>query len=471
MNRRSRKRYLSGDSRDSDLCVSRMSSDEGGSKMDTPTVNLTLRMIMTGKEVGLIIGKGGSIIKSIREESGAKIHISDGSCPERIITVTGTSDAIVEAYTLVCKQLEDEDDKRGGRDKSGDRAKDGLCLRMVVPASQCGSLIGKGGAKIKEIRELTGANVQVASDPLPGSTERTVTVSGTRDKVTKTIHQICCVMLESPAKGTIVQYQPGRGGGMGGGYGGSYGGMRGGDRRGGPSNPLAGLLGMGGDGGGTLAAIASIAGSQIRRHDVMDRRDERDITHNITVTNETIGSVIGKGGSKIAEIRQMSGAMIRISKSEDPEASPTTERQIQITGSSDSVALAKSLINMSLDLHKASMERESSHEDDRDDDRTIRRSDRRSDDRDDRRGSYRQDRGAPADMGLASLLAKPDVLAAVTMIGQLGNLGGGGFGGPGLGGFNQMGGMSRGRQTNYSNSGRLREDDRRDSKRSKFSPY
>lgn len=29
-----------------------------------------------------------------------------------------------------------------------------VTLRLVVPASQCGSLIGKGGSKIKEIREV-----------------------------------------------------------------------------------------------------------------------------------------------------------------------------------------------------------------------------------------------------------------------------------------------------------------------------
>ena len=37
-----------------------------------------------------------------------------------------------------------------------------VTLRLVVPASQCGSLIGKGGSKIKEIREvrnLTNATV------------------------------------------------------------------------------------------------------------------------------------------------------------------------------------------------------------------------------------------------------------------------------------------------------------------------
>lgn len=61
---------------------------------DVPSVNLTLRCLTTGREVGPIIGKGGEIIHNIREESGAKIHISDGSCPERVITVTGTTHAI-----------------------------------------------------------------------------------------------------------------------------------------------------------------------------------------------------------------------------------------------------------------------------------------------------------------------------------------------------------------------------------------
>ena len=78
-----------------------------------------------------------------------------------------------------------------------------------------------------------------------------------------------------------------------------------------------------------------------------------------------IGCIIGKGGSKIAEIRQISGAMIRISKSDSDSSasnsdrgseSSASERQITITGNADSVALAKSLINMSLDLHKSKME-------------------------------------------------------------------------------------------------------------------
>ena len=66
----------------------------------------------------------------------------------------------------------------------------------MVPASQCGSLIGKGGSKIKEIREVTGASVQVASEMLPNSTERAVTISGNSEAITQCIYNICNIMQE-----------------------------------------------------------------------------------------------------------------------------------------------------------------------------------------------------------------------------------------------------------------------------------
>ena len=81
---------------------------------DTPNVTLTIRMIMSGKEVGSIIGKGGEIINSIREESGAKIHISDGSVPERIVTVTGSTDAILKSFNLIVKKFEEDGPEKNG---------------------------------------------------------------------------------------------------------------------------------------------------------------------------------------------------------------------------------------------------------------------------------------------------------------------------------------------------------------------
>jgi len=470
---------------------------------DTPNVTLTIRMIMSGEEVGSIIGKGGEIINSIREESGAKIHISDGSVPERIVTVTGSTDAILKAFSLIAKKFEEDGPEKNGENSgksssasNSSKPTTGTSLKLIVPASQCGSLIGKGGGKIKEIREVTGASVQVASELLPNSTERTVTIGGPRNSIQQCVYQICCVMLEFPPKGTTIPYTPKAGL-----LGSSSSGGRG-SRGSNNDNPLASLLSLGSS-ATTLAAIASLAGSQIR-----DNRRNSDRDHDrsgssstsfeIYVPNDMIGCIIGKGGSKIAEIRQISGAMIRISKSDSDSAgsgserggteSSSSERQITITGNADSVALAKSLINMSLDLHKSKMEEGggnggnggnggssssgSSNREPRDRDRDNR----------DRERYHHGGGGASAgNLGLAAaqLLAKPEALTALTTLASLsslGSLGGGllaGLGGSGSGSGHVTGVHRRG--GGYSSGSRSsRDDDRgssRDSKRSKFAPY
>jgi len=319
---------------------------------------LTIRLIMQGKEVGSIIGKKGEIVKKLREESGAKINISDGSCPERIVTITGNKDSIYKAFTLISNKFEED---LNSLLSPGTVPRPPITFRLVVPASQCGSLIGKGGSKIKEIREVTGASVQVASEMLPNSTERTVTVSGGTEPVIQSIYHICCIMTESPPKGVTVPYtplktlipasvnnmqtlvQP--------------------TQALVPSNPITnhqiqtgGKVGipvsLGGGAclpGGILnpAALALLTGQV--------RPPAPHQTHEITVPNELIGCIIGKGGSKVAEIRQLSGAMVRISNCEDRDAPANLDRTITISGNCESVALAQYLINMRISLETASM--------------------------------------------------------------------------------------------------------------------
>lgn len=67
---------------------------------------------------------------------------------------------------------------------------------MAVCITTYKQFTGKGGAKIKEIREVTGCSIQVASEMLPNSTERAVTLNGTAEAITQCIYHICCVMLE-----------------------------------------------------------------------------------------------------------------------------------------------------------------------------------------------------------------------------------------------------------------------------------
>ncbi|XP_060523434.1 poly(rC)-binding protein 3 isoform X4 [Cylas formicarius] len=387
---------------------------------DEPNVTLTIRLIMQGKEVGSIIGKKGEIVNRFREESGAKINISDGSCPERIVTVTGSTSAIFKAFTLICKKFEEWCSQFQDVNTTGSGVpRPPITLRLIVPASQCGSLIGKGGSKIKEIREVTGASIQVASEMLPNSTERAVTISGTGEAITQCIYHICNVMLASPPKGATIPYRPKPqvggpvilAGGQAYTIQGNYAVPAHTDVAALTKNPLAGLaaLGLGGlapanTGGLNPAALAALAGSQLRSANSRNQHNSNQQTHEMTVPNELIGCIIGKGGTKIAEIRQISGAMIRISNCDDRE-SGSSDRTITISGNPDAVALAQYLINMSVELQKANLEAQNSPT----------------------TGSSSQSSTTAASplasaIPLAQLLTKPGALNALTSLSALGGL-------------------------------------------------
>ncbi|XP_023376550.1 poly(rC)-binding protein 2 isoform X23 [Pteropus medius] len=289
-------------------------------------VTLTIRLLMHGKEVGSIIGKKGESVKKMREESGARINISEGNCPERIITLAGPTNAIFKAFAMIIDKL--EEDISSSMTNSTAASKPPVTLRLVVPASQCGSLIGKGGCKIKEIRESTGAQVQVAGDMLPNSTERAITIAGIPQSIIECVKQICVVMLESPPKGVTIPYRPKP-----------------------SSSPVIFA-------GGQLTKLHQLAMQQ--SHFPMTHGNTgfsagldasaQTTSHELTIPNDLIGCIIGRQGAKINEIRQMSGAQIKIAN----PVEGSTDRQVTITGSAASISLAQYLINVSLENAKPS---------------------------------------------------------------------------------------------------------------------
>nr|XP_044606910.1 poly(rC)-binding protein 3 isoform X1 [Equus asinus] len=341
-------------------------------------VTLTIRLLMHGKEVGSIIGKKGETVKKMREESGARINISEGNCPERIVTITGPTDAIFKAFAMIAYKF--EEDIINSMSNSPATSKPPVTLRLVVPASQCGSLIGKGGSKIKEIRESTGAQVQVAGDMLPNSTERAVTISGTPDAIIQCVKQICVVMLESPPKGATIPYRPKPAstpvifaGGQ----------VRADPLAASTANlslllqppPLPAYTIQGQYAiphPEQLTKLHQLAmqqtpfpplgqtnpafpGEKLPLHsseeaqNLMGQSSGLDAsppasTHELTIPNDLIGCIIGRQGTKINEIRQMSGAQIKIANATEG----SSERQITITGTPANISLAQYLINARL---------------------------------------------------------------------------------------------------------------------------
>ncbi|XP_064140221.1 poly(rC)-binding protein 2 isoform X10 [Loxodonta africana] len=326
-------------------------------------VTLTIRLLMHGKfsslqEVGSIIGKKGESVKKMREESGARINISEGNCPERIITLAGPTNAIFKAFAMIIDKL--EEDISSSMTNSTAASRPPVTLRLVVPASQCGSLIGKGGCKIKEIRESTGAQVQVAGDMLPNSTERAITIAGIPQSIIECVKQICVVMLEtlsqSPPKGVTIPYRP---------------------------KPSSSPVIFAGGQAYTIQGQYAIPQPDLTKlHQLAMQQSHFPMTHGntgfsgiessspevkgywagldasaqttsheLTIPNDLIGCIIGRQGAKINEIRQMSGAQIKIAN----PVEGSTDRQVTITGSAASISLAQYLINVRLSSETGGM--------------------------------------------------------------------------------------------------------------------
>jgi heterogeneous nuclear ribonucleoprotein K len=123
----------------------------GGEKFET-------RLLIPSKMGGAVIGKKGCNIQQLRSDYNAMIRVPDAPGPERIMSVTcedleGCCCVIEAAIPYMYEQEEDD-----GSPKE---------IRVLVNQGIVGGIIGKGGAKIKEIRETSGANIKAYQSCAP----------------------------------------------------------------------------------------------------------------------------------------------------------------------------------------------------------------------------------------------------------------------------------------------------------------
>lgn len=155
-----------------------------------------------------MIGKGGAIIRQLREETGAKIRIDDSlaGCDERVIVVIADSTkkdqtssdaggvngeelphsafndesssqaqrALIRVLERILKVDEEgnavQSEGEGRKDEFSDaRSPQGVVIcRLLAPSNQVGSVLGKGGKIIEKIRQESGAQVRVLpKDQMP----------------------------------------------------------------------------------------------------------------------------------------------------------------------------------------------------------------------------------------------------------------------------------------------------------------
>ncbi|NXC92249.1 PCBP2 protein, partial [Cercotrichas coryphoeus] len=282
-------------------------------------VTLTIRLLMHGKvRVPAPCGRPGTEVALASPQSGARINISEGNCPERIITLAGPTNAIFKAFAMIIDKLEEDCDD--------------FCPAPCWREQELRVHLTWCGAELCGPHLSTGAQVQVAGDMLPNSTERAITIAGIPQSIIECVKQICVVMLESPPKGVTIPYRP---------------------KpssspvifAGGQVRPLLCSWGAGWVGGATWVCLGTSKDGVLpcRSSPVPGRcqgRAEAEPSSLCVLPSQLIGCIIGRQGAKINEIRQMSGAQIKIAN----PVEGSTDRQVTITGSAASISLAQYLI-------------------------------------------------------------------------------------------------------------------------------
>ncbi|KAJ1536579.1 RNA binding protein, heterogenous nuclear RNP-K like protein [Cladochytrium tenue] len=316
---------------------------------------ITIRSLVSTKEAGVIIGKGGKNVAEVRQETGVKAGVSKvvAGVHERVLTVSGTTLNVAKAYSMMAQFLLENPVSA----QPVQQYADCTTIRLLVSHQLVGSIIGKGGAKIKEIQEESGAKLVISKEMLPQSTERVIDVFGLIESIKMAVLSIaeCILADQERAAGTILYNPQVRLNSP------EY-------RNGGPSSvPRTGRFddparqqprrwdggnsfpsnsgrrfprdGAGPSGNGssspTGGPTANGAGGDVQ-------------TQTLAVPIDMVGCIIGKGGSFITAIRRHSNARLHIAEPENG----SSDRIVTITGSGPANAKALQMIYDQLEAEK-----------------------------------------------------------------------------------------------------------------------
>ncbi|GFU45892.1 far upstream element-binding protein 1 [Nephila pilipes] len=170
--------------------------------------------------VGVVIGKGGDMIKRIQQDSGARVQFIQGKedLPgDKLCQITGAIDQVQKASVMIRDLIESvlmggggapnnmgmpagrgrgrgrgmggpggmrpdfgPGGPRMGRPVGGDG---GTEIQFSVPANKCGLVIGKGGETVRNINQQSGAHVEIARGAPPNPHEKVFTIRGNPQQI------------------------------------------------------------------------------------------------------------------------------------------------------------------------------------------------------------------------------------------------------------------------------------------------
>lgn len=254
------------------------------------------------------------------------------------MTVKGSEECIAKAMQLISTLLMDSANQRKLTDPKGPgEPETAYTMKILIHKFLAGSIIGKAGSIIKEIQEATGSRLSLSVDPLGNSTEKTVSITGTPETFYDGCLRVLNQLANNPlrAGSTTILYVPGQAP-----AGAGFGAPPAFNPYGAPQqSPYGAPYGApqqspyGAQYGAPAAPAAQGPGK----------------TEKIVIPTVCAGTVIGKGGSIIRDIKTQSGTTITIA---DPEPTAPADRVVSVTGTHQGIQTAIYLIRQRVESYQ-----------------------------------------------------------------------------------------------------------------------
>lgn len=172
-----------------------------------------LKILIPSAAAGAIIGKGGETIADVQQKVGAKVKLSKANdfypgTNERVCLISGSKDAVTDICTFVQEKVREKPDPHSkpaidfDNKITAEREKQ---VKVIVPNSTAGMIIGKGGCTIQQIKEQSGSFIQLSQKPTDTTLpERVVTVIGDDDSNKVALDMILEKVKEDPQSGSCL---------------------------------------------------------------------------------------------------------------------------------------------------------------------------------------------------------------------------------------------------------------------------
>ncbi|XP_035774322.1 RNA-binding protein Nova-1-like isoform X3 [Anopheles albimanus] len=174
--------------------------------------NYHFKTLVPSVAAGAIIGKGGETIASLQKDAGARVKMSKShdfypGTTERVCLISGTVDGILTVLDFIIDKIREKPDMtkaltEADAKQAQERDKQ---VKILVPNSTAGMIIGKAGAYIKQIKEESGSYVQISQKPKDLTLqERCITIIGEKENNKVACKMILAKIVEDPSSGTCL---------------------------------------------------------------------------------------------------------------------------------------------------------------------------------------------------------------------------------------------------------------------------